>query len=155
MHGESEEGVGKSLIEPESTFYQQNFAPLFSSGGIMMVKPLIGIFAHGKEEAPGFVQELLDQTGKGYRIYPLHETGEVPEVDLTRLVILGGKMSVNDEREFPWLPKEKEIIRRMAGRERPVLGICLGAQMIASAFGAAVFPSERGSGSRVKPARLH
>jgi GMP synthase-like glutamine amidotransferase len=110
------------------------------------VIPLIGIFTHGREETPGFIQDLLDQAGIVYQIYPIYETGEIPGGDLDRLVILGGKMSVNDEEEFPWLTQEKEMIRRMVQKGRPVLGICLGAQMIGSAFGASVFPSEKETG---------
>jgi GMP synthase (glutamine-hydrolysing) len=49
-------------------------------------------------------------------------------------------MSVNDEEKFPWLIREKELIRRSAKTGQKVLGICLGAQLIASAYGAPVFP---------------
>jgi GMP synthase-like glutamine amidotransferase len=47
-------------------------------------------------------------------------------------------MSVNDEGEFPWLLAEKVFIRQVIDRNRPVLGICLGSQLIASALGAEV-----------------
>lgn len=50
-------------------------------------------------------------------------------------------MSVNDEREFPWLVREKEFIRNAIQAGKPVLGICLGAQLIASAMGARVYPN--------------
>jgi GMP synthase (glutamine-hydrolysing) len=55
-------------------------------------------------------------------------------------------MSVNDEDESPWLIDETECVRNMVQNRLQVLGICLGAPMIASASGAAVFPSvkERG-----------
>jgi GMP synthase-like glutamine amidotransferase len=69
----------------------------------------------------------------------LFEAAELPEpgaVDL--LVALGGPMSVNDEGEFPWLAPEKRFIRRAIEAGTPVLGICLGAQLIASALGARI-----------------
>jgi GMP synthase-like glutamine amidotransferase len=55
---------------------------------------------------------------------------------------MGGEMSVNDEREFPWLTEEKRLIREFVSQRRPVLGICLGAQLIAAAGGAKVYPCE-------------
>ncbi len=59
--------------------------------------------------------------------------------DFDWLVIMGGGMSVNDERELPWLVPEKEIVRRAIAADKRVLGVCLGAQMIASALGARVY----------------
>jgi len=58
-------------------------------------------------------------------------------VDL--LIVLGGPMSVNDEKVFPWLTREKEFIRQCIQSEKPILGICLGAQLIANAMGARVY----------------
>jgi GMP synthase-like glutamine amidotransferase len=48
-------------------------------------------------------------------------------------------MSVNDEEELPWLKEEKELIRNAVQQGVPVLGLCLGAQLIASAHGASVY----------------
>jgi GMP synthase-like glutamine amidotransferase len=48
-------------------------------------------------------------------------------------------MSVNDEAEWPWLPAEKRLIREAIGAGTPVLGVCLGAQLIANALGARVY----------------
>jgi GMP synthase-like glutamine amidotransferase len=55
------------------------------------------------------------------------------------LVIMGGGMSVNDEAALPWLVAEKELVRRTIAQGRRVLGVCLGAQLIASALGAKVY----------------
>jgi GMP synthase (glutamine-hydrolysing) len=62
----------------------------------------------------------------------------LPKADL--LAILGGPISVNDERDYPFLKKELHLIERQLEAQRDVLGICLGAQLIARAFGSAVFP---------------
>ncbi|MEZ4599546.1 MAG: gamma-glutamyl-gamma-aminobutyrate hydrolase family protein [Syntrophotaleaceae bacterium] len=56
------------------------------------------------------------------------------------VVALGGPMSVNDEDEYPWLREEKQVLAEAVQAGKPVLGICLGAQLIASALGAAVYP---------------
>lgn len=59
------------------------------------------------------------------------------EVDL--ILAMGGPMSVNDEAELPWLAAEKQFLREAMGRGVAILGICLGAQLIASAAGARVY----------------
>jgi GMP synthase-like glutamine amidotransferase len=58
-------------------------------------------------------------------------------VDL--LIAMGGPMSVNDDARFPWLGAEKRYVRDAVTRGIRVLGVCLGAQLIASALGARVF----------------
>jgi GMP synthase-like glutamine amidotransferase len=58
---------------------------------------------------------------------------------LDLIIAMGGPMSVNDELELPWLPDEKRFIRAAIENGKPVLGICLGAQLIASALGSRVY----------------
>jgi GMP synthase-like glutamine amidotransferase len=67
---------------------------------------------------------------------------ELPELnDIDLLIILGGPMSINDENDFPWLVSEKIFIYDFIQSGKPVLGVCLGAQLIASAKSCRVFPN--------------
>lgn len=56
------------------------------------------------------------------------------------LVIMGGPMGIYDHDEHPWLTEEKAFIKRVIDAGKPVLGICLGAQLIADVLGAKVYP---------------
>lgn len=60
-------------------------------------------------------------------------------VDL--LIVIGGPMGVYDEESYPWLKPEKAFIRAVIDAGRRVLGVCLGAQLIAEVLGARVYPN--------------
>jgi len=80
----------------------------------------------------------------GYRISrtAFFESSALPDAnDIDLLVIMGGPMSANDEATLPWLVDEKVFVRAVIESGKPVLGICLGAQLIASAMGARVYPN--------------
>lgn len=57
------------------------------------------------------------------------------------LIVMGGPMGVYDESDYPWLAAEKKFIAHAINRGIKVLGICLGAQLIASVLGAKVYPN--------------
>jgi GMP synthase-like glutamine amidotransferase len=103
----------------------------------------ITILQHMESEAPGFFPDILEARGVLFEIHRLYETGEPPARIRSPLLILGGSMSVHDEKEFPFLAGEKEIIRRYIREGRSVVGICLGAQLIADAAGSRVHPGAR------------
>jgi GMP synthase (glutamine-hydrolysing) len=103
--------------------------------------PLIVAFRHVPNEPIGFFETYMDEKKIPFEYLNLYETNEIPSlINASHLIFLGGPMSVNDENEFPWLIQEKELIRRSVKTGQKVLGICLGAQLIASAHGAKVFP---------------
>ena len=58
------------------------------------------------------------------------------------LVILGGPISVNDKMMFPFIDAEIALLKERIAADKPTLGICLGAQLIASALGAKIFPGK-------------
>ncbi|MFI3156895.1 MAG: gamma-glutamyl-gamma-aminobutyrate hydrolase family protein [Methylococcaceae bacterium] len=69
------------------------------------------------------------------------ESACLPDLDdIDFIIALGGPMSVNDEEQFPGLVEEKLFIAEAIGKNKIVLGICLGCQLIASALGAKVYP---------------
>ena len=69
----------------------------------------------------------------------LYEDQSLPSIhDLDALIVMGGPMGVHDEDEHPWLTLEKEFIESVIERDVPVLGVCLGAQLIADVLGASV-----------------
>ena len=59
------------------------------------------------------------------------------------MVALGGPMSVNHETQLPWLKAEKQFLKTAIEHGVPVLGVCLGAQLIASSLGARVYPNSQ------------
>jgi len=102
----------------------------------------VSILQHAKNEHGGLFEEYIRERGMELRHVPIYETNEIPPVTTTHLLLMGGPMSVNDEEDLPWLNTEKQIIREWVAKGRPVLGICLGAQLIAASFGASVYPCE-------------
>ncbi len=97
---------------------------------------------HVPFEGLGSIESWLQNAGYEISCTRFFDAGTLPAVkDIDFLVAMGGPMSVNDETEHPWLVDEKEFVRNAIHAGKPVLGICLGAQLIASAMGAKVFPN--------------
>ena len=95
---------------------------------------------HEPHEGPGSIQPWLAARGFEVRGTMVHEGEALPDIAaFDFLIVMGGGMSANDERRLPWLRAEKALIREAIDAGRKVLGVCLGAQLIASALGARVY----------------
>jgi len=103
------------------------------------------VFQHVACEDLGTFAEVLPARGFAADYVRLFAGDLVPDdwSKAAALIFLGGPMSVNDEERYPYLAAEKAIIRGALARQTPTLGVCLGAQLIASAAGSRVFSGVR------------
>lgn len=101
------------------------------------MKPVL-VFRHIACEGPGYLGDFLAARGIPFRTIRIDAGESVPErIDgVGGLVFMGGPMSVNDP--LPWVTREIELTRQAAAEGIPVLGHCLGGQLIAKALGAEV-----------------
>ena len=98
------------------------------------------ILQHVPFEGIGSIADWLEARQARISYTRFFEAPNLPAPNsIDMLVIMGGSMSANDEDKFPWLVQEKQFIRYTVMSGIPVLGICLGAQLIASAMGAKVY----------------
>lgn len=92
-------------------------------------------------EGPGYILEFLAGRGREARVLRIDKGNAVPALEsMSGLVLMGGPMSVNDE--LPWMPPVLALIREAITADVPVLGHCLGAQLMAKALGAQVAPND-------------
>lgn len=98
------------------------------------MKP-VAIFRHARTEGPGYFAEFLDQKNVPWQLIRIDQGDALPAtaVDFSGLVFMGGPMSVNDE--LPWIPPLLALIREAVSKDIPVLGHCLGGQLMAKALG--------------------
>lgn len=90
-------------------------------------------------EGPGYILDWLEENGHGLQVWKPYDGYSLPEAeDVDLLVVLGGPMSVYEEDKFPYLAGEKKLIRDCIKLKRKVMGICLGAQLIAEVLGSRV-----------------
>lgn len=95
---------------------------------------------HVAHESLGTIEPALTEAGLAPRAVELFR--RVPETlpweEAAGLIVMGGPMNVDQTEQFPFLAPERTWIRQAIDRQLPVLGICLGSQLIARALGASV-----------------
>ncbi len=96
------------------------------------------IFRHVPHEGPGYLADYLDQRRLPHRLIRIDQNDFIPSsIDgVTALVLMGGPMSVNDN--LPWIPKVTRLIQQAVAADVPVLGHCLGGQLISKALGGVI-----------------
>jgi len=101
------------------------------------MKP-VAIFRHAATEGPGYFAEFLDERKIPWQLIALDSGDTVPQsaAAYSGLVFMGGPMSVNDD--LPWIPPVLELIGDAVSRDIPLLGHCLGGQLISRALGGVV-----------------
>ena len=101
------------------------------------MKP-VAIFRHAVTEGPGYFADFLHERALPWQLIRIDAGDAVPQ-DVSAysgLVFMGGPMSVNDD--LPWIPPVLALIRQAVARDVPVLGHCLGGQLISRALGGVV-----------------
>jgi|TARA_B100000959_G_scaffold278860_1_gene337968 GMP synthase-like glutamine amidotransferase len=102
------------------------------------------VFQNEECEHLGVFSKILNENNISYQYIKLYEEEEIPNLnDYSAIIILGGPMNVYEERKYPFLKKENSSIKEALKINKPMLGICLGAQIIARAAGAKVYPAKR------------
>lgn len=95
---------------------------------------------HVPFESPSRIADWALRNDVEIRVVRLFAGESLPEVDdVDALVVMGGPMGVHDARAYPWLAAEKRLVERAVGTDRPILGVCLGAQLVADVLGARVY----------------
>lgn len=101
------------------------------------MKPIV-IFRHAATEGPGFFTDFLDARGIAWQLIRIDAGDALPVSarDFGGLVFMGGPMSVNDD--LPWIAPVLALIREAVAADVPVLGHCLGGQLMSKALGGVV-----------------
>src|SRR5687767_4370605 len=98
------------------------------------MKP-VAIFRHSPTEGPGFFAAFLEEHGIPWKLIAIDAGETVPDdpTQFSGLGFMGGPMSVNDP--LPWIPPVLNLIKHAIDKDIPVIGHCLGGQLMSKALG--------------------
>jgi GMP synthase-like glutamine amidotransferase len=96
------------------------------------------IFRHSATEGPGYFTTFLDNHDIPWKLVRIDAGDAVPDTlnGVSGICLMGGPMSVNDD--LPWIPPVLALIRQAVASDIPVIGHCLGGQLMAKALGGSV-----------------
>ncbi|NPC86452.1 type 1 glutamine amidotransferase, partial [Pyxidicoccus fallax] len=109
------------------------------------------VFQHEEHEGPGLLGPALEAAG--FSLVTRFRSVRREDVSADLVVVMGGPMGVYEADQHPFLHEEQSLLTERLANELPCLGICLGAQLLASAAGAEVFPGKNGFEVGVAPVR--
>jgi len=100
------------------------------------------ILRHVQIEHAGVFNDIL--SSKGIDIRCVDQAKELPQEEFDILFVLGGYMGVYEESQYPFLSREFRTIEHFLKAQKPILGICLGAQMLSHVLGEKVYKGQNG-----------
>ena len=109
------------------------------------------VFQHEEHEGVGLLGPALEEVG--FTLVTRFRAVRREDVDADLVVVMGGPMGVYEADQHPFLHEELSLLTERLANERPSLGICLGAQLLASAAGAEVFVGKNGFEVGAAPVR--
>lgn len=104
------------------------------------------VLQHVSHESLASLEDVFHEAGLSWQYVelfrqPVGQLEQLPLEQAAGLVVLGGPMNVDEVARYPYLDREVDWIRQAVAMELPLLGVCLGAQLLAKALGSRVFPS--------------
>ncbi|HEY1479350.1 MAG TPA: gamma-glutamyl-gamma-aminobutyrate hydrolase family protein [Gaiellales bacterium] len=108
-----------------------------------MTRPVLVVESDPKLHGIGRLGEAIERSGLPSRIVQAYseDVGELTASDHGAIVVMGGEMHARDDAGFPYLAREVGLLQDAVASDVPVLGICLGGQLLARALGADVRPA--------------